>query len=48
MTEVPAGPLHHNSRLDFDLLEPGRFRELKAAVRDPAFAYVIGVCESAL
>jgi hypothetical protein len=29
-----------------DLLEPGHFHELEAAVEDPAFAYVIGVCES--
>lgn len=29
-----------------DFLEPGHFRELEAAVRDPAFAYVVGVCES--
>jgi hypothetical protein len=29
-----------------DLLEPGHFTELRAAVEDPAFAYVIGVCES--
>jgi hypothetical protein len=34
--------------LAVDLLEPGHFRELESAVRDPAFAYVIGVCESAL
>jgi hypothetical protein len=29
-----------------DLLEPGHFQELQAAVEDPAFAYVVGVCES--
>ncbi|HWH20993.1 MAG TPA: hypothetical protein VN671_10695 [Solirubrobacterales bacterium] len=29
-----------------DFLESGHFRELEKAVEDPAFAYVIGVCES--
>jgi hypothetical protein len=29
-----------------DFLEPGHFRELEEAVGDPAFAYVVGVCES--
>jgi hypothetical protein len=29
-----------------DFLEPGHFGELESAVADPAFAYVIGVCES--
>jgi hypothetical protein len=34
--------------LAIDFLEPGHFREMEAAVNDPAFASVIGFCESAL
>jgi hypothetical protein len=34
--------------LAIDFLEPDHFREMESAVNDPAFASVIGFCESAL
>lgn len=34
--------------LAIDFLEPGHFQEMESAVTDPAFASVIGFCESAL
>ena len=34
--------------LAIDFLEPGHFQEMELAVKDPAFASVIGFCESAL
>ncbi len=34
--------------LAIDFLEPGHFDEMESAVTDPAFASVIGFCESAL
>jgi hypothetical protein len=34
--------------LAIDFLEPNHFREMESAVNDPAFASVIGFCESAL